>query len=406
MKPNRTRLFLAYLAFMMLGLTSGLLAVAWPSMRAEFGLSLSAMGQLLLFVTTGNILANVFNVRLINRFGIGVLLSYASLVSALAIVGYSLAPSWLAMLGVGALAGFSGGVMSAGLNTFLAAEYRESEMQWMHAAFSLGATLSLLLMTASLALSGSWRPGYWVVGLCMALIAAALWLTRRSWRAPGKPAGDPTGAPGSPGLMDYRTTLRESLLQRQIWAAILLFLLYTGAEFTFSNWTYTLLIEGRGISPAIAGVWAAGFWATFTCGRVLGALYAHRIRLDALLTGAMLLALAGALLVWVNSLPVVGVIGVFLVGFALSPIFPGLVSSTRQRVGERHAANAIGIQMAAANLGIILLPALAGVLAQRISLEIIPVMLAVSLVGLLVVYRFSTRLQPAEYPAAPALQDI
>jgi fucose permease len=92
----------------------------------------------------------------------------------------------------------------------------------------------------------------------------------------------------------------------------------------------------------------------------------------------------------------VGVLGVFVVGFAMAPIFPGLVSSTSQRVGEHHAANTIGIQMSAAGLGGALLPALAGFLAQRFSLEAIPVMLVVSLVGLLALYLFSTHLKIAE----------
>jgi hypothetical protein len=46
-------------------------------------------------------------------------------------------------------------------------------------------------------------------------------------------------------------------------------------------------------------------------------------------------------------------------------------------VGEAHAANAIGFQVAAAALGQSLLPALAGVLAERAGLEILgPLLLA------------------------------
>jgi fucose permease len=74
---------------------------------------------------------------------------------------------------------------------------------------------------------------------------------------------------------------------------------------------------------------------------------------------------------------------VALTGFAVAPIFPGLVSGTSARVGPRHAANTIGMQIGAAGLGGALIPALAGVLAQRISLEVIPVYLAALLAVLL-----------------------
>jgi hypothetical protein len=46
-------LALNVLAFVSLGLPDGLLGVAWPSMRATFGLPLEALGPLLAAFTTG-----------------------------------------------------------------------------------------------------------------------------------------------------------------------------------------------------------------------------------------------------------------------------------------------------------------------------------------------------------------
>jgi fucose permease len=400
-KTPRTKinvLTLAYIAFIMLGLPTGLLGVAWPDMRADFALPLDAMGLLLISTTVGYFLASFFIARLISRFGIGSLLIFSSLTSAVALFGYPLAPAWSVIVGIGVLAGFGSGAIDAGLNTYLAAEYKESEMQWLHAFFGVGATISPIVMTASLSQFASWRPGYVFVGVLMLLMGGAFRFTYSAWKAPKKISETATASgEAGPGLMDYQTSVWTSLLHPQTWVGIILFLLYTGAELTLGNWTYTLFTEGRGISPHIAGIWAGGFWATFTLGRIMGGLYAHRVRLNTLLVSAMSLALAGSVLFWWNPLPLVGVLGVFVVGFALAPIFPGLISSTSQRVGEQHAANTIGIQISAAGLGGALLPALAGFLARRFSLEAIPVMLSVSLLGMLVLYMLSTRLKMAEY---------
>jgi fucose permease len=385
-------LILAYLAFILLGLPVGLLGVAWPTMKANFALPLDAMGLLLISTTVGYFIASFFIARLIHRFGIGSLLIFSSLASAVAAFGYSLAPSWGLIVGIGALAGFGLGVLDAGLNTYLAAEYKEREMQWLHACFGIGATLSPLIMTASLSRFVSWRPGYLFVGILMAMMTGAFGMTYSAWKAPKKTSGAATGSEEQGfGLLDYQTSIWKSLLHPQTWIGILIFLLYTGAELTLGNWTYTLFTEGRGISPQIAGIWAGGFWAIFTIGRVLGGLYAHRLHIHTLLLGAISMALVGSIIFWWDPLPLVGVLGVFMVGFAMAPIFPGLISSTSQRVGEHHAANTIGIQISAATLGGALLPALAGYLAQRFSLEAIPVMLAVSLLGLLVLYLLSMR---------------
>ena len=302
-------------------------------------------------------------------------------------IGYALSPGWSLIIWLGVLGGFGGGTMDAGMNTYLAAEYKESEMQWLHASFGLGATLSPLIMTFSLVQFISWRPGYILVGAVTALMTVAFWATYSTWKAPKKMT---EAISQEAGLMDYKTSLWDSLRQPLTWLGILLFLLYTGAEFTMGSWTYTIFTEGRGVSPQIAGLFAGGFWGIFTIGRALGGLYAHRFRLNTLLISAISLALAGSILFWWNPLPLVGVAGVFVLGFGLAPIFAGLISSTSQRVGAHHAANTIGFQMAAASLGGTLLPAFGGYMAQRISLETIPAMLVFTILAMLLLYLFST----------------
>lgn len=391
-------LILAYIAFIALGLPASLMGVAWPTLRAELALPLDALGLLFISSTVGYLVSSFIIARLISRFGIGVLLIFSSLLSAVAFIGYTLAPSWIVIVMIGALSGFGSGVIDAGLNTYLAAEYNEGQMQWLHASFGVGATLSPLIMIASLAIFASWRPAYIFTGALMVVMAICFFLTLPAWKRPKKLAAGVVEDEGARlGLMDYHTSLWQTLLRLITWVSILMFLLYTGAELTLGNWTYTLFTEGRGVSSQLAGLWAGGFWATFTIGRVLAGLFAHRIRLNIMLYSAIILALVGAFLFWWNPIALVGVAGVFIVGFAMAPIFPGLVSNTSQRVGQRHAGNTIGIQISAAGLGGALLPSLAGYLAERISLETIPVMLFVSLLGLLFLYLFSTRIKMTAY---------
>lgn len=395
--PTRTKgnlLVLAYIAFVGLGLPVSLIGVAWPTLRRELALPLDALGLLLVSSTIGYLISSFIIARLISRYGIGSLLVFSSLLSAAAFTGYAIAPSWSVIILMGGLSGFGSGVIDAGLNTYLAAEYDEGQMQWLHASFGLGATLSPLIMTASLALFATWRPAYIFLGILMAIMAISFYITLPSWKRPKKLSKEASDSEDiERGLMDYNTSLWETLLRIVTWVSILMFLLYTGAEFTLGNWTYTLFTEGRGVSPQLAGLWAGGFWATFTIGRVVAGLYAHRIRLDIMMYGALVLALVGAILFWWNPVTLVGVGGVLIVGFAMAPIFPGLVSSTSERVGQRHAGNTIGIQISAAGLGGALLPALAGILAARISLETIPLLLCISLLGLLILYLFSTRIK-------------
>lgn len=377
---------LAYIAFISLGLPDGLLGVAWPSMRADLHQPLDALGALLFSTMVGYLVSSFFSGQILARLGVGWLLAASCALTGACLVGYTLVPAWGWVVALGVFAGLGAGAIDAGINTYIAANHGESLMQWLHASFGAGVTLGPLIMTGALNLFHTWRVGYLVVGVAQLALAATFALTAARWKVQRKPSAE-----AETHLMDYRTPLSQTLRQRGAWVSILLFFIYTGIELTLGHWAYTLLTESRGIAPELAGLWAGSYWATFTVGRVLAGLYARRIALPRLLTGSMLLALCGAVLLWWNPAEGVSLVGVGLVGFSIAPIFPGLVSGTTRRVGAPHAANTIGMQISAGGLGIALLPGLAGALAQRTSLEIIPPYMVGLILVLLALFMVSLR---------------
>lgn len=380
-------ILLAYIAFISLGLPDGLLGVAWPSIRANFSRSLDSLGMLMIATMLGYMTSSFVSGRVMAKLGVGGLLAASCAMTGTALLGYTLAPTWWVMVALGVLAGLGAGAIDAGINTYVAANFGEGLMQWLHASFGVGITLGPIIMTTGLNVFGAWRWGYVVVGVAQVTLALCFFLSISMWQqADGqhKPEDERR-------LTDYKTAFGDTLRQPSVWASILLFFLYTGIEMTLGAWAYTLLTESRAVTPAVAGLWAGSYWATFTLGRVLAGLYTRRIGLHKLLVGAILLALTGALLLWWNPSEGVSLLGVALTGFALAPIFPALVSSTSGRVSPRHAANTIGMQIAAAGLGGSLIPGLAGVLAQRISLEVIPIYLAALLLALMAMVGFSRR---------------
>ena len=64
------------------------------------------------------------------------------------------------------------------------------------------------------------------------------------------------------------------------------------------------------------------------------------------------------------------VAGILLLGLAIAPIFPSMVSTTSKRVGREHAGSTIGMQMAMAGLGVGIVPGLMGVIAKRFGLVV------------------------------------
>ena len=77
----------AYLIFIFLGIPDGMLGVAWPTMRATFGVELGQMGVLLLASTVGFLITSFSVGRLITRLGIVSLLVIATVVRGGALLG-------------------------------------------------------------------------------------------------------------------------------------------------------------------------------------------------------------------------------------------------------------------------------------------------------------------------------
>jgi fucose permease len=392
---NRTRttkgyskvslILLAYIAFIALGMPDGLLGVAWPSIRADFSIPLDSLGILLFASVTGYMTSGFLSGPLIARMGVGNVLAASCALTGTGLIGYTLVPTWWMMVLLGVVAGLGAGAIDAGLNTYVAAHFGEGLMQWLHACYGVGVTLGPIIMTIALNTLGSWRVGYRVVGIFQLAMAACFVLTLSMWDR----KETAIGREGPKRLTDYKTPLGLTLHQPRVWLSALLFFLYVGVEVSFGTWTYTLLTESRGISSAAAGFWVGSYWATFTIGRVIAGLFAKRVGVNLLVLGGIAGALLGAaLLVW-NPSQVANLVAVALIGFSIAPIFPAFMSGTSQRVGEKFAANTIGMQMTASGLGTAIIPSLLGVLARRFSLEVIPTCLVVVLLGLFGFYRLS-----------------
>jgi fucose permease len=376
-------ILLALIAFVALGMPDGLLGIAWPSIRADFSIPLDSLGILLSAAVTGYMISSFFSGALIAQIGVGNLLTASCALTGSALLGYTLVPSWWMMVLLGVAAGLGAGAIYAGLNTYVAAHFNEGVMQWLHASYGIGVTAGPIIMTLALTNLNSWRVGYGVVGGFQLALAICFLLTLPVWNRRDPSAGDDTPK----RLTDYKTPMRETLRQPQVWLSAFLFFLYVGAEVSLGTWTYTLLVESRGIDSTVAGLWAGSYWATFTLGRIAAGLYAHRMGVNLLVQGGLVGALLGAVLLIWNPSEATNLLAVALIGLSIAPIFPSLTSGTSERVGAQFAANTIGMQMTASSLGAAVIPGLLGVLARQFSLEVIPFCVVLVFLGLFGTYR-------------------
>lgn len=378
---------LIYVAFISLGLPDGLLGVAWPEMRNSFSLPLDALGIILIGSTTGYLLSSFFNGFFMRKIGVAVLLALSCLATALALIGYTLVPVWWLLPLLAVLAGLGAGAIDAGLNTYVEKHFNEGLMQWLHASFGVGVTIGPIIMASAIKYFDSWRIGYLIVGSAQILLALTFALSLSLWKDPKnnkEPKKDQNNGEKEK-KSQHEIKMLDTLKHLPALLSVLLFFIYTGIELSLGHWTFTLFTESRGISTAAAGLWVSVYWGSFTVGRILAGFLAYKFLSRKIAKNAAFLGLFGSALIALNLNQWTSLTGLALTGLAIAPIFPALISSTSYRVGQRHTVNTIGMQISAAGLGGALLPGLAGVLANNISLEIIPVFIIILFITFLVI---------------------
>jgi fucose permease len=377
-------LAIAYVGFISLGLPDPLIGVAWPSVQASFLLPLGAVAWVFLGNGFSYFLSSLLAGRMMDRLGAGLLLAASSGLVAVSGFGFGLAPAWTFFAACSVLHGLGSGAIDAGLNHYAAHHFSPRHMNWLHACYSLGATLGPAIMTTAIT-RGQWRAGYVIVAIILMLLSAMFAFTRRRWSDADAPSNHGDAQP--PAAISIGASLRH----RTVWLHAALFFLYTGLEFTVGQWSFTLLSESRGLSPAQAGTAVTGYFASIAAGRVFFGFVVNQLGLDRLLRLSTALALVGTVSLSATSAPAVSALALGIIGLGLAPIFPCLMSKTPIRLGSALARHAVGFQVSAAMIGGAVVPSLAGLSAQKIGLATLPFITLLTALSVLMLHEFLLR---------------
>ncbi len=375
-------LFIAYLAFIVIGIATGLLNIAWTFMQPAFGVSLDSLGVLLTAAMLGGLMAAFMSGALIGRLTMGPVLVGGMVFAGAGLLGYAMAPVWIVLLAAAFLASIGKGTIDAGFNNFVSSHYGASQMNWLHACWGIGLTIAPTVVTVSvLNLSQGWRLSYVISGLLVLGLGLMILLTLPRWSIKKTARGRIENEGG-------RTSIRLTLRRPIVLMSVLLLFVYGGIEIGTGQLANTLFVEARGISQENSSAWVSAYWGSFTLGRMLMGLLALRIGDRWLLNASFGLAILGAALLFINISDIFSFVGLLGIGFGLAAIFPLLISQTPMRVGRDHAANTIGFQVGAAGLGGAVLSGAAGVFAENFGLEAISLFILLAALLAAILYRF------------------
>ncbi|WP_214108847.1 MFS transporter [Acrocarpospora catenulata] len=380
---RRAPIGMAYVAFVVLGVTAGVGGVLIPAQMIDYGVDKATIGLIFFTSSAGFLLAGATSGPLIHRVGTRAALGVGGLACLLVAVGTAVRPPFLVLLALQVVLGYGHGLLESVLNAYLAELPEPSgPLNLLHAFFGVGALVGPTL-AAWVLLEFPWTAVWWL----LALVGVPL-LIGFLVAFPGAGPREAVAATPGPGL------LRQALREPAVLLGTVFLAIYVGLEMSVGNWAFTYLVDQHGQPDLIAGYAVTGYWMGLTLGRFLINPIARRIGLTPVDVSYVCLAgvTAGALLVWL--VPVAALPGLALLGFFLGPLFPTTMVVVPRLTAPRLMPTAVGAMVGGSVVGGAVLPWLAGALAQQFGVgTLLPYAAALAVVLGALWWRISQKLR-------------
>jgi len=370
-------LVIIYLAFISLGLPDSILGVSWSLMQTDFGAPFETAGILFMTIAGSTIISSFISGVVLKRFGTGLVTLISCFMTAGALLGFYFSPSiiWLFICAIPL--GLGAGAVDSGLNNYVASHYKAHHMSWLHCFWGVGATLGPIIMAQFLTDQNSWRDGYLAIAGLQFVLVIILFFSLPLWnKIAGKSHGSVSGTKELENLQEEDEDNRKPIKIKGVKLAMIAFFFYCGAEATVGLWGSSFLVNVKDLSVDVAARWVSLYYGGITVGRFITGFITLKVNNRKLIAIGQMIALAGAILLFLPLPSVFSLVGFILIGLGLAPIFPCMLHETPARFGKKHSQTIMGYQMAFAYTGSTFLPPLLGFVAGQTTIGIFPFVVA------------------------------
>ena len=361
-------LVIIYMAFISLGLPDSLLGAAWPNMYTEFNVPLSYAGIISAIIAGGTVVSSLQSDRMTLKFGTGKVTAVSVAMTAAALLGFSVTHSfpllclWAIPYGLGA------GSVDASINNYVALHYKSRHMSWLHCMWGVGAATGPYIMGRALTGGLGWNSGYRTIGLMQIALTAVLFISLPLWKTgiSETPVESAEEEPRKP------IPLKDVLRIRGAKEVLICFFCYCGIEQTAGLWASSYMSLYKGVPADTAASFGSMFFIGITAGRAVSGFLTIRFNDKTMIRLGQGIILLGIIIMLIPAGAVPSVIGLILIGLGCAPIYPCIIHSTPAHFGRDKSQAVIGVQMAFAYMGTLGMPPLFGILANAISVSLLP----------------------------------
>ena len=410
-------LLIIYLSFISLGLPDALLGSVWPSMYQQMSVPVSYAGIISMIIAFGTVVSSLQSDRLTKALGAGKVTAISVAMTAAALFGFSVSGSfwqlclWAVPYGLGA------GSVDAALNNYVALHYKSRHMSWLHCMWGVGAMTGPYIMGYVLTRGMNWTAGYRTVSMIQVVLTVILFASLPLWKKSSQIAADggkeaagglsadsgttPESKEGSGSRQETKPGPARALSFREVIAIpgakeiMICFFCYCALEQTSGLWASSYLHLSKGVSAVTAAGYASMLFAGVTIGRAISGFVTIKLNDTQMIRLGLAIVTLGIVIMLLPLGAGAALVGLVVVGLGCAPVYPCIIHSTPEHFGKERSQALIGVQMASAYIGILLMPPLFGLIADKISTGLLPVYLLALLAGTACMYEKMIRKQQA-----------
>ena len=361
-------LIIIYICFIGLGIPDSLLGTAWPAIYKEFELSVSAVSYISLLISTCTIISSLLSAKVINKFGTSKVAAISTSMTAIALLGFSLSNNilWLGLFAIPL--GLGAGSIDTAMNNYVALNYTATHMNFLHCFYGIGVSFSPYLMSLALSSESNWRNGYQNVFYFQLAISLICIFSLPLWKKVKESSSVEEESPRTIKLYE----LAKIPSVRLVWGV---FLGSCAIESLCGTWGSTFLVNAKGLAPSNAAKVIMIYYIGMTLGRFLSGVLASKLSSWKLIKIGQSITMVAALLLLLPLPLGFSIVGLFLVGFGNSTIFPNLIHLTPENFGKDISQSVMGTQVAAAYTAVLITPPIFSLISELFGVNAFPLAL-------------------------------
>ena len=234
--------------------------------------------------------------------------------------------------------------------------------------------------------AGSWKSGYRSIAVIQIVLTAILICSLPLWKGRPQIVNETGEAVEAKPL-----SMKEVLGIRGVKEVLLCFFCYCALEQTTGLWASSYLTLYKGVPAETAATFASMFFIGITVGRAISGFITMKLSDTQMIRLGQGIIGCGIVVLLMPLGTAASLVGFTLIGLGCAPVYPCIIHSTPAHFGAEQSQAIIGIHMASAYVGTCLMPPVFGLIANYITVKLLPVYLLAILALMIVMHEMLIR---------------